>query len=156
MSLRSVSFPDILRRNAVAFGERTAFLCQGTRVSHRDHLRRVERLAAGLAQAGVAPGDRVAVLARNGLEFVDLYGAVAWLGAIVLAVNWRLTQQEIAYILADGAPKLVIADAEDQPAIAALAAELPSVAGFYGLGGAVAPFQPFAALADSAAATRSS
>jgi acyl-CoA synthetase (AMP-forming)/AMP-acid ligase II len=46
MGLRSVSLPELLRRNAAIFGERTAFVCQGTRVSHRDHLRRVERLAA--------------------------------------------------------------------------------------------------------------
>lgn len=152
MSLRDVSLPELLRRNAAIFGERAAFLCQGTRVTHRDHLRRVERLAAGLAQAGVAPGDRIAVLARNALEFVELYGAAAWLGAVLLPVNWRLTAAEIAFILEDGTPKLVIADAEDQPGIAALAASLPSVVGHYGLGGAVAPFRPFAALADEAAA----
>ncbi|MGO8920324.1 MAG: AMP-binding protein [Stellaceae bacterium] len=151
MRLRNVSLLDIIRRNAVVFGERTAFLCQGRRVSHRDHLRRVERLAAGLARAGVEAGDRVAVLARNSLEFVDLYGAAAWLGAVLLPVNWRLAPDEIAYILADGAPRLVIADAEDQPGIAALAASLPSVRGYYGLGGHVAPFRPFAELADCAA-----
>lgn len=152
MGLRSLSLPDIMRRNALAFGERTAFFCQGTRVSHREHLRRVERLAAGLVEAGVGAGDRIAVLARNGLEFVDLYGAAAWLGAILLPVNWRLSRDEIATILADGAPKLVIADAEDQPGIAAVAPSLAAVAGFYGLGGAAAPFRPFAALADCGAA----
>ncbi|HXZ00717.1 MAG TPA: AMP-binding protein [Stellaceae bacterium] len=152
MGLRSVSLPDILRRNAAVFGERTAFFCQGSRVSHRDHLRRVERLAAGLAEAGVAAGDRVAVLARNSLEFVDLYGAALWLGAILLPVNWRLSADEIAYILADGAPKLVIADVDYQPAIAALAGALAAGTGYYGLGGAEAPFRPFADLADCAAA----
>jgi acyl-CoA synthetase (AMP-forming)/AMP-acid ligase II len=152
MGLRNVSHPDILRRNAAALGERTAFLFEGRRVSHRDHLRRVERLAAGLAQAGIRAGGRIAVSARNGLEFVDLYGATAWLGAIMLPVNWRLAPDEIAYVLADGAPRLVIADAEDQPGIAALAASLPSVTGYYGLGGTLAPFRPFAELADCAAA----
>ncbi|HUH83710.1 MAG TPA: AMP-binding protein [Stellaceae bacterium] len=151
MGLRNVSHPDILRRNAAVLGERTAFLFEGRRISHREHLRRVERLAAGLAQAGVRAGDRIAVSARNGLEFIDLYGAAAWLGAILLPVNWRLAPNEIAYVLADGAPLLVIADGEDQPGIAALAASLPSVAGYYGLGGALPPFQPFAELAECAA-----
>ena len=152
MGLRNISHPDILRRNAASLGERTAFLFEGRRVSHRDHLRRVERLAAGLARAGVVAGDRIAVSARNGLEFADLYGAAAWLGAILLPVNWRLAPGEIAYVLADGAPRLVIADAEDQRGIAALAASLPSVAGYYGLGGTLAPFRPFAELAECAAA----
>jgi acyl-CoA synthetase (AMP-forming)/AMP-acid ligase II len=151
MSLRSISIPDILRRNAAAFGDRAAFICAGTRVTHNEHLGRVERLAAGLARAGVGVGDRVAVLARNALEFADLYGAAAWLGAILLPVNWRLSPNEIAYVLADGAPKVVIVDREDQPGIAALVNSLPSVAVFYGLGGAVAPFRPFAELADCSA-----
>ena len=151
MSLRSISIPDILRRNAAAFGDRTAFVSAATRVTHREHLGRVERLAAGLAQAGVGVGDRVAVLARNALEFADLYGAAAWLGAILLPVNWRLSPNEIAYVLADGAPKVAIVDRDDQPGIAALANSLPSVAVYYGLGGAAAPFRPFAELADCSA-----
>lgn len=146
MGLRSVAIPDIIRRNARLFPERTAFVFGDRRVTHRDHLRRVERLAAGLQASGVGVGDRVAVLARNALEYADLYGAVAWLGAILLPVNWRLNADEIAYILNDGAPKLLIADAQDQPAIAAMAGSLASVTGCYGLGSHQTPFRPFAEL----------
>lgn len=152
MGLRSTGIADIVRRNARLFPTRTAFVFGDQRITHRDYLQRVERLAAGLAAAGIGAGDRVAVVARNAPEFADLYGAVAWLGAILLPVNWRLNAEEIAYILTDGAPKLVIADAEDQAAIAARREALPSVAGYYGLGGHAAPFKPFAALTASGGA----
>jgi acyl-CoA synthetase (AMP-forming)/AMP-acid ligase II len=149
MGLRSIAIPDIIRRNAQLFPARTAFVLGGERVSHREHLDRVERLAAGLAAAGIGAGDRVAVLSRNTLDFVDLCGAVAWLGAILLPVNWRLNADEITYILGDGKPKLVLADAEDQPRIAAMASALPFVAGYIGLGSHAAPFTPYAALMDA-------
>ena len=61
------------------------------------------------------PGDRVAVLSQNNLEFVDLYGAVARLGAILVPINWRLSAEEIAYVIGDAAPKIIIADGGNQP-----------------------------------------
>lgn len=149
MGLRDIGIADIIRRNARHFAEHTAFSFEDRLVSHRDYLQRVERLAAGVAAAGIGAGDRVAVISRNNAEFADLYGAAAWLGAILLPVNWRLNAEEVAYILGDGAPKLLIADAEEQPRIAALSGSLPFVAGYYGIGGHIAPFKPFAELTAS-------
>ncbi len=51
---------------------------------------------------------------------IDVIGAVARLGAILLPVNFRLNAEEIGYVLADGAPVLVVAGAEYQEFIAAL------------------------------------
>jgi acyl-CoA synthetase (AMP-forming)/AMP-acid ligase II len=140
MGLRDIGIADIIRRNAQQVAERTAFVfvpahfshsdyfvAREHEVTHRDYLQRVERLAAGLAAAGVGAGDRVAIISRNNAEFADLYGAAAWLGAILLPVNWRLNAEEVAYILGDGAPKLLIADAEEQARIAAMSGSLPFV-----------------------------
>jgi acyl-CoA synthetase (AMP-forming)/AMP-acid ligase II len=146
MSLRCVSIADIIRRNAQLFPDRVASIFGDERLTHRDYLVRVQRLATGLAACGIVAGDRVAVVARNRLEYSDLCGAVAWLGAILLPVNWRLSAQEIAYVLADGDPKVVIADIEDQPAIAAMRGSLPSAGSFYGLDGHQDPFRSFAEL----------
>ncbi len=151
MSLRSIALPDILRRNAQLFGERPAFLCGEERLTHRQYLARVERLAAGLAAAGIGAGDRVAILSRNNLDFAVLAGAVAWLNAILLPINWRLNAEEVGYILADGAPKLALADAEDQPRLAALAQSLSSAPRLYGIGSAAASFRPWSELAESTA-----
>jgi len=80
MGLRHVTLGDIMRRNAQLFPDRIGIVCGLERISHRDYLKRAERLAAGLATQGVKPGDWVAVAARNCLEFADLYSATALIG----------------------------------------------------------------------------
>jgi long-chain acyl-CoA synthetase len=146
MGLRDFALFDVVQRNARLFPDRIAFECGDERVTHADYLARVERLAAGLAGAGLQSGDRVVVLSQNNLEFVDLYGAVARLGAILVPINWRLSADEIAYIVADAAPKIIIADAELQKLLNGRQAALPSVERWYGIGGGEAPFTPYAGL----------
>jgi acyl-CoA synthetase (AMP-forming)/AMP-acid ligase II len=118
MSLRSFTLDDLVRRNAALHGARAAFVMDGRTVTHAEHASRVARLAAGLAAAGVGAGDRVAVLAPNSLEFCDLYGAVARLGAILVPINARLSAEEVAHVVADVAPRVVVA----APAMRALLA----------------------------------
>ncbi|NVN85041.1 MAG: AMP-binding protein [Rhodopseudomonas sp.] len=149
MALKDFAFSDVYRRNATLFPDRTAIVFGGERISHLAYLRRVERLAAGLAREGVKPGDRVAILSQNCLEMIDLIGAVALIGAILLPVNFRLNAEEIGYVLSDGAPVLAVAGPEYQDIIAALQPSLPSVRRYFGIGGCAAPFAPFAELADA-------
>jgi len=150
MGLRDFALFDVVQRNARLFPDRTAFECGDARVTHADYLARVERLAAGLVRAGLQGGERVVVLSQNNLEFVDLYGAVARLGAILVPINWRLSADEIAYIVSDAAPKIVIADTELQKLLHGRQAALPSVERWYGIGDADAPFAPYAALVADA------
>jgi acyl-CoA synthetase (AMP-forming)/AMP-acid ligase II len=146
MSLHHVTLGDVFRRNAKLFPDRTGIVCGLERISHHDYLKRAERLAAGLAAQGVKAGDRVAVAARNCPEFAELYGATALIGAIMLPVNWRLNAEEMAYVLADGDPTLVIVGPEDQPTIAGMQEKLPASAKYFGIGSVAAPFRPSAAV----------
>jgi long-chain acyl-CoA synthetase len=147
MDPSSFTLFDVIRRNAQLYRERPAFVAEGERVSHGAYLQRIEQLAAGLWAAGLRPGERLAVLAQNGIEFAELYGAAARLGAIVLPVNWRLGAEEIAYILRDGAPHVLVADAERQVLAVAAGQGVASIRMRYGIGGgAASDFQPFASL----------
>ena len=111
MSLRSFTLHDLINRNAKLYGSNTALLFGDQRVTHAQYAERTARLAAGLAAAGVGQGDRLAILAPNGLEYVDLFGAAAQLGAIVVPINWRLSAEEVAYVIEDVAPRvLIVAD----------------------------------------------
>jgi acyl-CoA synthetase (AMP-forming)/AMP-acid ligase II len=112
VSLRSFTLHDQIERNAWLHGSRTAFVSGAQRVTHAQYAVRVARLAAGLAGLGVGIGDRVAILAHNGQEYVDLFGAAARLGAIVVPVNWRLSAEEVAYVLQDTTPRVLIAAPE--------------------------------------------
>ena len=72
---------------------------------------RAARLAEHLRiEAGVAPGDRVAVLAHNGPEMIELLVACARIGALLVPLNWRLAAPELETIVADSRPRLLIAD----------------------------------------------
>jgi acyl-CoA synthetase (AMP-forming)/AMP-acid ligase II len=128
VSLRSFTLHDQIERNAWLHGRRTAFVVDGLRITHAEYAARAASLAAGLAAAGVGAGDRVAILAHNGAVYVDLFGAAARLGAIVVPVNWRLSAEEVAYVLADTTPRVLIAAAEMQPLAAG--AELAAVQTF--------------------------
>ena len=59
-------------------------------------------------QYGISKGDRVAVLATNELEYVFAFFALQRLGAIMVPVNFRLTQREVDHIITDSAPKLIL------------------------------------------------
>jgi len=80
--------------------------------SYADLDRRVDAMAAYLTSLGVGRGDRVAVLAHNGVEFFDVQFACARTGSICVLLNWRLTVTELEYILNDSSPALLVHDAE--------------------------------------------
>lgn len=112
MNLRAFTLHDQIERNAWLHGDRTAFVADERRVTHAEFAARSACLAAGLASAGVVVGERVAILAHNCQAYLDLFGAAARLGAIVVPVNWRLSAEEVAYVLQDTAPRVLIAAPE--------------------------------------------
>jgi len=81
---------------------------------------RANRVANGLLTHGIRPGDRVATLLKNGIEFVETYFAVAKIGAVMVPVNWRLVAGEIAYILHDSGAKTLVYDSDFDEAVNAL------------------------------------
>ncbi|MDP7548373.1 MAG: AMP-binding protein, partial [Alphaproteobacteria bacterium] len=82
--------------------------------------RRVNRTANMLAGLGITKGDRVSVLMANSAEFMDIYYALAKLGAVCVPLNWRLAVPELAYILADSDARALIYDGAFDAAAARL------------------------------------
>ncbi|HVV88025.1 MAG TPA: AMP-binding protein [Kofleriaceae bacterium] len=74
---------------------------------------RVARLAGHLRACGVGEGDRVAVLSRNRGEYLELFLAAAWTGAIVACQNWRLAGEELAHCLDLVEPALLVASPDE-------------------------------------------
>ena len=78
--------------------------------------RRASRLANALLGLGAAPGDRVAILAFNCLEWLEIYAATARAGLIAVPVNFRLAAEEMRFILEDcDARFLIVQDALTDP-----------------------------------------
>jgi long-chain acyl-CoA synthetase len=147
MGLNDFSFYDLICRNARCFQNRPAWLeaDTGAVVTFGQFKSRVDRLAAGLQNAGIHSGDRIGVVGKNSLAFFQLYGAAAATGAIVLPINWRLSTDEVAFNLDDGSPKIVFADDEFGDMIAGIRERLTSVGQCFNLS-ATGPLEPLESL----------
>jgi long-chain acyl-CoA synthetase len=73
----------------------------GRSVSYGELWQRAARVAGGLRQAGVQRGDRVALRLANGIDWVLAFFGAQLLGAVVVPVNTRFTEEEVAYVVAD-------------------------------------------------------
>ena len=106
---------DITARRAALTPDRTAFhvVETGETVTYAALDDRSARAARVLADRGVGPGDRVAILCRNRIEFFEALFACAKLGAILAPLNWRMPARELSDLLADCAPKLLLTGRED-------------------------------------------
>lgn len=101
---------------------------------------RASRLGAGLLARGLRRGDRVAVLAYNCLEWMEIYVALARAGLVAVPINFRLTAAEIAYIAAHAEAAAVIAGAEFCATVDTIRDEIPLCAGcFVVIGAAPTP-----------------
>jgi O-succinylbenzoate-CoA ligase len=83
----------------------------GARQSYANLDQRTSAHAAGLRELGVRRGDRVALVMNNSAAFLEILFAVAKLGAITVPVNFRLSPEEIAYILEDSRATVLVHDA---------------------------------------------
>src|SRR5690606_26214297 len=110
-------------RHARELPEATAMVDASTRITYREFLHRIRSAAARLAAAGVERGDRVALVAGNCAEFPVAVYATNYLGAIIVPVNFRLAAGEVAYILGDSAPSVVVTDEDRAPIVRAAVAE---------------------------------
>ncbi len=112
---------DIVRDQARSAPADPALWWQGTCTTYATLNERVETLAGRLASVG-EPGDRVAVLAWNGPEFIDLMYAVPAAGRILVPLNARLAPAELLYQLTHSGATLLFADGELLAPLAALPA----------------------------------
>ncbi len=85
---------------------------EGQRWSYQELQAGASALAAGLAARGAGAGDRIALLAGNRPLTVQAIHAVPRLGATLVPLNLRLTDDELAYQLTVARPRLLLADAE--------------------------------------------
>jgi fatty-acyl-CoA synthase len=120
-----MAFPlfDIPARRAELNPGRVAIedLVSGDRVTYAELDRRVGKSAALLSAVGVAPGDRVALLCRNRIEFFELLFACARIGSILVPLNWRMPAAELAKLVDDCGARLLLHGGEDAAAASALA-----------------------------------
>lgn len=94
------------------FPERTFLRFRGTDVTFGEFGTSISKLAGGLRDVGIGPGDRVLVMMRNSVEMVETWLAVNKLGAVWVPVNVELRSVTLKHVVAAANPKLAIVDTE--------------------------------------------
>lgn len=108
---------DLYSQDAIAIKDGDT----GAEVSYSELYKNACKVASKLSNDhGIVHGDRVAVLATNELEYVFLFFALQRLGAILVPVNFRLTQREVEHIVRDAQPKMLLFQKEFAGLIEAL------------------------------------
>jgi fatty-acyl-CoA synthase len=106
---------DWLGKRDLLTPERSALIDDATGLCYTYHQlnKRANRFANVLRyKLDIHKGDRVAILARNRLEYLDALFATGKIGAILVPLNWRLMARELAYMLNDSGARLLIAGPE--------------------------------------------
>lgn len=105
-----LSLASILAESANRHAGRTALVFEGQRIEYAALWEAARRYAAFFRARGVAPGDRVALLAANTPDFPQAYYGALAAGAVVVPVHALLTADEVAYVLRDSGAKLLVCD----------------------------------------------
>ena len=101
-----------LWRAANVFPDRVGVVQDDLTFTYGQFLDRSLRLAGALSGIGIAPGDRVAVLAGNSHVMLAAHYGVPFAGAVLCALNTRITPADIAYILQHSGSKVLVYDPE--------------------------------------------
>jgi len=128
------SMRALVERNERLHGDDCHLIYGEQRRTFRQFAERARRLASGLYQLGVRHQDRVAILAMNCPEYLDVYGAGEVSGYIIAPVNFRLAPAEILYVLASAAPTVLVFEQQYSAVIEQLRGQLPGVQTFVCIG----------------------
>ncbi|NWH09468.1 MAG: acyl-CoA synthetase [Alphaproteobacteria bacterium] len=101
-----------LERAALVYPEKTAVIHGKRSVSYRTFFARCRQLASSLVRMGIKEGDTVAILAPNTPEMLEAHYGVPMSGAVLNAINYRLSAGEIGFILDHGEAKVLLVDRE--------------------------------------------
>jgi crotonobetaine/carnitine-CoA ligase len=153
LAARSVG--EMLRIRASLHPDQDFLWCEDERWTYAETDRRSDAVAAGLSQLGVAAGDRVAVISSNRPEMLELFFALAKLGAIQVPLNVFLKGDFLRYQLQDSEASTLVADAAGMLAIRELIQDLPELKRIVALDDAEAPSAvevvPYARIRNSSA-----
>jgi len=97
------------------------------RATYAEVAERVDRLAAGLAELGVGPGDRVATLSWNTQEHLEAYLAIPCMGAVLHTLNPRLFPEQLEYIVNHAEDSVILVEASLVPLLEKVAPKLETV-----------------------------
>ena len=111
---------NFIERSGDVHAERVAVIDGDIRYSWREFRARSRRLASGLRRAGLRKGDRIAFLAVNSEPLLLGHFGIPQAGGIIVAINTRLSADEVAYIVGHSGSETIFVDPELEPLLASV------------------------------------
>jgi len=122
MSFETLTPTAFLHRSALVYADKTAVIDGEQCWNYREFRERCLRLAGALHKFGVQSGERVAVLAPNTHVLLEAHYGVPLAGAVLVALNVRLTAADLGYIIEHSGAQVLIYDFEFEDTARAIAA----------------------------------
>jgi fatty-acyl-CoA synthase len=155
---------QIYRLHALNTPDKPALVWHGETISFGELDRRIDSIASALTRRGFGRGTSVLLILKNRPEFIEAATGVARMGGAAVAVSWRSTASEIAYLAAHCGARAIIVEKDLFAAVEEAKRSLPAVEAIFSVGGRVdgasvfedllgesGPFAEPAAAADEAA-----
>ena len=133
---------QLLERSAQRTPDKTAVVCAGTRCSYQQLDEQANRLAHTLIDAGLQPGDRVAICLESSLNAVVAIFAVLKAGGVFVVINPQTATQQLTHVLADSGAIALIARGEQIDSLRTMWPRLTRLTTVFVAGPHQAPFVP--------------
>ena len=121
---------DFLDRAELVYGDRVGIVDEPTQpaeslgeLTYREVARRARAVSAGLDALGIGEGERVAVVSHNSARVLELLYGVPSHGRVLVPVNFRLSAEEVSYIVEHSGARVLIVDPEVEPTLTGVTAE---------------------------------
>ncbi len=121
------SIPELLRRQAARQPAKVAYTDARARITYGELATSTANLAGHVQSLGIEPGERVAILLPNSIEWIQSSFAIARAGAISVPIAYEAALPEIAYRLGDAGCRALITTDEQMPKLQPVLEKLPAV-----------------------------
>jgi fatty-acyl-CoA synthase len=139
---------QVYRLHALNVPDKVALRWRDESVTFGEFNRRLDTIAASLVRRGYGRGTSVVLMMKNRLEFLEATHGVSRMGGAAVAVSWRSTAAELAYLAAHCGARAIVFDADLWPTVEQAKKDLPNLKDFFSLGSDVPGCERFDALKD--------
>lgn len=118
---------EILKRTSHKSPDSDAFIFNDNRITYKELDERATKIAGWLQSQGIKKNDKVGFMIKNSIAFSEVFFGVALSGGVSVPINFRLTANEVVYILEDSDSEIVIIDEEYTDMLISIKEKLPKL-----------------------------
>lgn len=146
-----MTIPELLEEQARRENDRVMIFIGSEQITYGEMHERTGRVAGNLKALGIAPGDKIAVLMENCLEYLYCFLGFGRIGAVMVPINPALSFEEVVYIVNDSEAETLVLKPELLDRLDEIRAALPRIKHFITVGastGDVLKFESLLAAVD--------